>query len=299
MADISSDIFFASISEISAKLRAKEFSCVELTRAYCDRFERLAPRYNALALSLRDQAMAQAREVDSELKRGRTRGPLQGVPYGVKDLIAVKNQPTAWGARPFAGQVFVTDQSHSFLMRCFLERVDGLLQGACFPFREGFGSGSLAVQFAPHASLYVGGTNRGWGSRGGGDYALERLVWTGKTPFEIRSIAARPDGFELEFTAPVDRATAADPASYRARGFGYIFQSAYGSPVVDDEPCPVVEAVPDDSGRRVRLVLGNLRAGVIHEIACPGVRSAGADGIPAGVPLLHDTGWYTLNRIPR
>jgi len=200
---------------------------------------------------------------------------------------------------PFAGQVFVTDQSHSFLMRCPLERVDGVLQGACIPFREGFGSGSLAVQFAPDGSLYVGGTNRGWGSRGGGDYALERLVWTGKTPFEIRSIAARPDGFELEFTAPVDRATAADPASYRARGFGYIFQSAYGSPVVDDEPCPVAEAVPDESGRRVRLVLGNLRAGVIHEIACPGVRSAGSDGIPAGVPLLHDTGWYTLNRIPR
>ncbi len=109
MAEIPNDIFFASIAEIGAKLRAREFSCVELTRAYCDRFERLAPRYNALALSLRDQAMAQARDVDSELKRGRTRGPLQGIPYGVKDLIAVKNQPTAWGARPFAGQVFKED----------------------------------------------------------------------------------------------------------------------------------------------------------------------------------------------
>jgi aspartyl-tRNA(Asn)/glutamyl-tRNA(Gln) amidotransferase subunit A len=109
MADISSDVFFASISELGSRLRAKEFSCVELTRAFCDRFERLAPRYNALALSLRDQAIAQARDVDSELKRGRTRGPLQGIPYGVKDLIAVKNQPTAWGARPFAGQVFNED----------------------------------------------------------------------------------------------------------------------------------------------------------------------------------------------
>lgn len=109
MADISNEIFFSSISELGAKLRAKEFSCLELTRAFCDRFERLAPRYNALALSLRDQAIAQARDVDSELKRGRTRGPLQGIPYGVKDLIAVKNQPTAWGARPFAAQVFKED----------------------------------------------------------------------------------------------------------------------------------------------------------------------------------------------
>ena len=109
MAEISNDIFFASISELGAKLRAKEFSCLELTRAFCDRFERLGPRYGALALSLREQAQRQARDVDAELKRGRTRGPLQGIPYGVKDLIAVKDQPTAWGARPFAGQVFRED----------------------------------------------------------------------------------------------------------------------------------------------------------------------------------------------
>lgn len=109
MADISNDVFFASIGELSAKLRAKEFSCVELTRAFCDRFEKVAPKYNALALSLREQAVDQARDVDRELKRGRTRGPLQGIPYGVKDLIAVKDRPTAWGARPFAGQVFKED----------------------------------------------------------------------------------------------------------------------------------------------------------------------------------------------
>jgi aspartyl-tRNA(Asn)/glutamyl-tRNA(Gln) amidotransferase subunit A len=109
MAEITDDVFFASITELSAKLRAKEFSCVELTRAFCERFERLAPRYNALALSLREQAIRQARDVDDELKRDRTRGPLQGIPYGAKDLLAVKGHPTTWGARPFAGQVFNED----------------------------------------------------------------------------------------------------------------------------------------------------------------------------------------------
>jgi aspartyl-tRNA(Asn)/glutamyl-tRNA(Gln) amidotransferase subunit A len=109
MADVPNDVFFASIGELGARLRAKEFSCVELTRAFCDRFERVAPRYNAMALSLREQALSQARDVDSELKRGRTRGPLQGVPYGVKDLISVKNHPTAWGARPYAAQIFKDD----------------------------------------------------------------------------------------------------------------------------------------------------------------------------------------------
>ena len=106
MAEIAPDIFFASISELNAKLRAKEFSCLELTRAFCDRMERIGPRYNALALSLREQAIRRAREVDSELKRDRTRGPLQGIPYGVKDLLAVQKQPTTWGAKPYAGQVF-------------------------------------------------------------------------------------------------------------------------------------------------------------------------------------------------
>ena len=106
-------------------------------------------------------------------------------------------------------------------------------------------------------------------------------------------------GFELEFTAPVDRATVADPKSYAARGFTYVFQSAYGSPVVDEEPCEIVSATPSADGRKVRLVMTNLREGVIHEITCPGVRSAASADVPAGRPLLHPTGWYTLNRRPR
>jgi len=106
---ISGDIFFAGIGEIGAKLRAKEFSALELTRAFCDRLERFGPRYNALAVSLREQALRQARDVDDDLKRDRTRGPLQGIPYAVKDLFAVKGKPTTWGAKPFAGQVFDED----------------------------------------------------------------------------------------------------------------------------------------------------------------------------------------------
>lgn len=104
-----SDVFFSTITEINAKLRAKEFSCVELTRAFCDRLQKLGPRYNALALSLEKDAVKQARDVDDELHRDRTRGPLQGIPFGAKDLLAVKGKPTTWGAKPFANQVFDED----------------------------------------------------------------------------------------------------------------------------------------------------------------------------------------------
>jgi aspartyl-tRNA(Asn)/glutamyl-tRNA(Gln) amidotransferase subunit A len=104
-----SNVFFNSISEIGAKLRAKEFSAVELTRAYCDRLERLGPGYNALALSLRKQALKKAKEVDGYIKLDRTRHPLLGIPYGAKDLLAVNGQITAWGAKPYASQVFSYD----------------------------------------------------------------------------------------------------------------------------------------------------------------------------------------------
>src|SRR5579859_3108989 len=109
MAEIHDDVFFATISELNAKLRAKEFSAVELTRAFCDRLEKHGPSYNALVLSLRDSAVRKAKDVDGDMKRDRMRGPLQGIPFGVKDLIAVKKHPTTWGAKPFAGQVFEDD----------------------------------------------------------------------------------------------------------------------------------------------------------------------------------------------
>ncbi len=109
MPDSSDDIFFATIGELSAKLKAREFSAVELARAYSERLDKLGPRYNALALSLRGQALRKAREVDGEIKRGRLRGPLEGIPYGAKDLLSVAWQPTTWGAPPLAAQAFDYD----------------------------------------------------------------------------------------------------------------------------------------------------------------------------------------------
>lgn len=108
MADFS-EVFFSSIADMNRRLRAKEFSAVELTRAFCDRLERYGPRYNALVISLREHAIRKAKDVDSDLKIDRTRGLLQGIPFGVKDLLAVKGHPTTWGAKPYASQVFDKD----------------------------------------------------------------------------------------------------------------------------------------------------------------------------------------------
>jgi aspartyl-tRNA(Asn)/glutamyl-tRNA(Gln) amidotransferase subunit A len=122
---ISNDIFFASITEINQRLTKKEFSAVELARAFADRLESIGPRYNALALSLRKTMLSDAKEVDGDIKRERLRGPLQGVPYGAKDLLAYAKHPTTWGAKPYQDQVF--DYTASVLKH--LQKRGGLLAG--------------------------------------------------------------------------------------------------------------------------------------------------------------------------
>jgi glucose/arabinose dehydrogenase len=199
---------------------------------------------------------------------------------------------TAGKLGPFAGQMFVGDQTHSTVMRVVLEKVNGRYQGACIPFRGGFGSGNLALILSPDGQFYVGGTNRGWGSRGSKPFALERMVWTGKTPFEIHEMHARPDGFELTFTEPVDAATAGDVKSYQLQSYTYIYHANYGSPEVDQTTLKVEKVVVSEDGKRARLYIDKLQPGHVHELHLDGVRSRGK------LPLLHPVAYYTLNQIP-
>lgn len=220
--------------------------------------------------------------------------PAVGFPYGKMGQSAsgIQNDGTAGKFGPFTNQLFVGDQTWSTVMRVQLEQVDGVYQGACFPFREGLASGTLSLEFAPDGSLLCGGTDRGWGSRGGKPFALQRLLWTGKVPFEIHEIHARADGFELTFTEPVDPVSAARPESYSVSTFTYIYRADYGSPEVDPTKPEIksVTVAPDGKSAVLRL---DPVAGHIHEFKLPGVRNA------SGQPLLHPSAWYTLNVIPR
>ena len=125
-------------------------------------------------------------------------------------------------------------------------------------------------------------------------FGLERLTWTGKTPFEIKEVRAQPDGFLLTFTRPVDRATAEQPESYTITGFTYLYHKAYGSPAVNQLGCPVRKVVVAADGLSVRLAAGCLREGYIHEIKAAGLRER-----DAREPLLHPTAYYTMNRFAR
>ncbi|WP_338871135.1 plastocyanin/azurin family copper-binding protein [Spirosoma sp. SC4-14] len=222
------------------------------------------------------------------------KAPAVWLPHGILGIstsgMLTDNTNGKFG--PFANQVFVGDQGQSIVSRVDFEKVKGKYQGVVFPFREGFSSGVLRLVWGHDASMFVGMTSRGWSSTGKELYSLQRVVWTGRMPFEMKTIHAMPDGFEIEFTEPVDQELAADPASYKVTGFNYKYHATYGSPVINRAGCPIRGIVVSKDGLKARLVVDSLRLGYIHEITTAGVRSS------TGRALLHNVGYYTLNNIP-
>ena len=189
---------------------------------------------------------------------------------------------------PFKLQMFCGDQHHSNIARFILQEVKGHYQGVCIPFREGFGSGVLPMIQAPDGSLIVGGSNRGWGSAGPKPFSLERVVWTGKVPFEIDDMKLTPDGFDLTFTEPLDTASASNVDNYKLTTFRYIYQSSYGSPEVDQTTCTVKSATVSEDRKKVHITVDGLQPGAVHELHVPNLRSA------TDKPVLHPVAYYSL-----
>ncbi len=192
---------------------------------------------------------------------------------------------------PFAGQLFIGDQTQSRIMRVFTEVVDGVMQGVCFPFRKGFASGNVGVEMDASGAMFVGGTNRGWGSVGPREFAVERLNWTGEVPFEMKEMRLLKDGFELVFTKPVDAAAAGNPASYQMSTYTFEYREQYGSPEVDATQPTITGATVSDDRTKVRLIVDGLQLGHVHELHADGVRGQDGNG------LLHADAYYTLNKL--
>jgi aspartyl-tRNA(Asn)/glutamyl-tRNA(Gln) amidotransferase subunit A len=103
------DLAFAPLTVLGTRLRSGEASAVELAKFFLDRLEKHGPKYNCVVNLTRDLALKQAAEADAELKAGRDRGPLHGIPYGAKDLLATKGIPTTWGCAPYKNRVIDHD----------------------------------------------------------------------------------------------------------------------------------------------------------------------------------------------
>jgi glucose/arabinose dehydrogenase len=193
---------------------------------------------------------------------------------------------------PFEGQMLVAEFTDAKISRVFLEKIGGEYQGACFPFLKGFASGIVRLQFAPDGSLMVGMTSRGWSSLGTKAYGLQRVKWNGIPLFSIKEMRATPEGFDLVFTSPVDRASAGRLDSYSLSSYTYLYSGAYGSPEIDPQPLTLTRATVSADGLRVSLTVEGRRKGYVHELHAEGVLS------PSGAPLEPSAAYYTLNRIP-
>ena len=103
------DVLYLTVRELGEGLRARRFSAVELAESYMARLEEHGARLGAVVTITRERALREARQAQRELAAGRDRGPLHGIPYGAKDLLAAVGYPTTWGAAPFREQRFDYD----------------------------------------------------------------------------------------------------------------------------------------------------------------------------------------------
>ncbi|HIG26851.1 MAG TPA: hypothetical protein EYQ50_03285 [Verrucomicrobiales bacterium] len=210
-------------------------------------------------------------------------------------LVTITNE--SFG--PFYGQMLVGEFQNATVLRVALEKVQGEWQGTVWPFMKGFGSGVNRLVFGPDGSLFVGGGQKTWTSVKPVTKSLDRVRFSGRVPFEVKEVHAKPDGFELVFTKPVDSESVGDSDNYSVTQFGYRYHSVYGSPEIDhdgnsdsstDIEIKSVEISAD--GIRVGLVLEGLKPGYVTAFDCFDLKSRG------GQALWHEFFYYTLNHIP-
>lgn len=147
---------------------------------------------------------------------------------------------------PFEGQIFIGDQTQSNIFRVILDKVNGHYQGAVINFMNRFQSGNVRTVFDNQGQLWVGQTARGWGAQGPKPFGLQKVVWDGTTPFELKNIQLTKKGYRLSFTSPLAPASV-DISSFAVQQWHYRYSGDYGSPKMALESVPVtkVSAIDD------------------------------------------------------
>ncbi len=221
--------------------------------------------------------------------------PTVWVPYGwARSINGVAYDNTGGKFGPFAGQFFMAELMYGgAVIRANVEKVNGVYQGACFPFWGKGLLGPLTLAFDPRGKLYVGGiTEPGWMAqpdRG----ALFRIDFTGEVPFEMQSIHVLPDGFRIVFTKPANKDWGANPKAYKLESYRYEYTGAYGSPELDRATVKIEKVEVSADGLSVELTTAPLVKDRVYLLTLDdGFRSAKDER------LVHAVAAYTLNEIP-
>ncbi len=201
--------------------------------------------------------------------------------------------PTGHG--PYSGQVVFGDVTHGGVQRAALEVIDGVWQGCVFRFTQGLEAAINRLRIGPDGAMYLGGigstANRGQASKH--DFGLERLSYTGASTFEMLAVRARENGFEIEFSEPLEPGVGSVPSAYALQQWWYQPTAQYGGPKIDVEGLRAVSASVSDDRRRVFLEVQGCKEGHVVYL-----HLAGPFYDERGRSPWSTEAWYTLNRIP-
>ena len=212
-----------------------------------------------------------------------------------KEIGNSPSEPILMRDGPYKGQMLHGDVSNGGIKRDFLEKIKGQYQGAVFRFSQGFSAGVNRLVWGPDGALYVGevGMVGGWSWKEN-QYGLEKIQYNGKSTFEMLSIKAKSDGFEIEFTEALDRKNLnAVSDKMVIQQYRYEATAAYGGPKLDLEALKVREFLVSDDGMKIELKIDGLKENHVVYFNLPfDLKSKN------GNKLWSSEAWYTLNKIP-
>jgi hypothetical protein len=189
---------------------------------------------------------------------------------------------------PFQGQMLVADAAAPRIIRVMLERVDGVMQGACVDFysNDGLRNGSNRMAFSPDGTeLYVGQTMREWA---GAMEGLQRIKFNGGRVFDVLAMHLNKDGFEFEFTQPVDAGCGEAVDAFKTETYWYEYSSSYGGPEKSQRMLKPSSVRWSADRRKVHLVYPEMEAKRVMRVTLTGLKSEGQ-------PLSHTMVAYTVN----
>ncbi|WP_020207623.1 family 16 glycoside hydrolase [Gilvimarinus chinensis] len=205
------------------------------------------------------------------------------------------SEPAPLNLGPYQNQMIHGEVTHGGIKRVFAERINGRLQGAVFRFTQGLEAGVNRLQWAPDGSLIVGGVGNpgNWAHAGGKWYGLQRLNYNGNTAFEMLSVSARSDGFEITFTEPVAAGQNITAEDFEVIQWRYEPTSEYGGPKLDKGPLKVEAFSLSQDRRRAQFKLAGLKENhLVYFRIKRGFVSESEN------ELWTTEAWYTLNAIP-
>jgi hypothetical protein len=206
----------------------------------------------------------------------------------------------AWSGHPFAGHAVGCEYNMNFLVRMSLQEVDGQLQGACYEFSRATWTDAATGLLGPicgmtteTGDIYIGTLqDSGWlGGLNQGQ--VIRFTPAAETATNgIREIRATAGGFEIEFIAPVDAASATNSASYSVSGYTRVWEGTYATEDSGRYALDVEAVTLSHDARTASITCGPLKTGFVYDVGCGGVADAGGDA------LFPNIGYYTMNRVP-